>query len=147
MTGGDQVAIILVEDDDGHAELIQRNLQRANTSGVVRFREGNEALQYLRSERPSHPVILLADIKMPGMGGVELLQAVRSDAELALTPVIILTTTDDPREIERCYALGCNLYVTKSVDYSTFTESVQRIGGMVQIMAFPSDRIDPPENR
>lgn len=138
--------ILLAEDDDGHANLVQRNLKRAGIANeVVRVRDGQEALDYLRragayATRPSNgPVLLLLDINMPRVGGVEVLRQVKADGATAKVPVIILTTTDDPREIERCYQLGCSVYITKPVEYEPFVEAIKRLGMFLQIVNVPQE--------
>jgi DNA-binding NarL/FixJ family response regulator len=69
---------------------------------------------------------------------VEVLRRIKGDARTAMLPVIVLTTTDDPREIERCYRIGCNVYVTKPVDYEAFIEAIRRLGFFIQIVKVPS---------
>jgi CheY-like chemotaxis protein len=136
--------IVLVEDDDGHATLVQRNLERIGVSNkILRLKDGQEALDFLAGRSGSttrivnQPILLLLDIKMPRVDGVEVLRQLKSDPETALIPVIILTTTDDPREIQRCYELGCSVYITKPVDYHAFVEAVNRLGLFLQVVRIP----------
>jgi CheY-like chemotaxis protein len=136
--------ILLAEDDDGHASLIERNLGRAGlVNGLVRVKDGQEVVEYLRGEgafagrEPPANVLVLLDIKMPRMDGVEALRRLKADPQTALIPVIVLTTTDDPREVTRCYELGCSVYVTKPVDYQAFIEAVQRLGLFLQVVRVP----------
>jgi CheY-like chemotaxis protein len=138
------ITIVLAEDDDGHALLIERNLHRAGlVNGFIRVRDGQEALDLLRGEGehagPGLPgrCLLLLDIKMPRVDGVEVLRQIKADPKLALTPVIMLTTTDDPREIERCYALGCNVYIPKPVEYEKFVEAIRQLGLFLQVVKVP----------
>lgn len=138
------VTIVLAEDDDGHATLIQRNLERAGlANGFIRLKDGQDALDFFRGEgshagRVLDPsVLLLLDINMPRMDGVEVLRALKADPNTALIPVIMLTTTDDPREVQRCYQLGCNVYVTKPVDYQAFIDAVKRLGLFLQVVQVP----------
>ena len=138
------IHIVLAEDDDGHATLIQRNLERVGlVNGFVRLKDGQETLDYLFGEgayagRPvPDPALLLLDIKMPRVDGTEVLRRIKADPRTARTPVIMLTTTDDPREIERCYQLGCNVYVTKPVDYQAFIEAIKRLGLFLQVVQVP----------
>ncbi len=138
------VTIILAEDDDGHATLIQRNLERAGlANGFVRLRDGQDAMDYFRGEgahagRVLDPsVLLLLDIKMPRVDGIEVLRALKADPRTSLVPVIMLTTTDDPREVQRCYQLGCSVYVTKPVDYQSFIDAVKRLGLFLQVVQVP----------
>ena len=138
------VTIILAEDDDGHATLIQRNLERAGlANGFLRLKDGQEALDYFRAEgayagRPhDDSVLLLLDINMPRVDGVEVLRALKADPRTVLIPVIMLTTTDDPREVQRCYQMGCSVYVTKPVDYQSFIDAVKRLGLFLQVVQVP----------
>lgn len=136
--------IILAEDDDGHATLVQRNLERSGlVNGFTRLRDGQETIDYLFAQgvfagqtRPEQ-VLLLLDINMPKLDGIEVLKKLREDPRTEMLPVIMLTTTDDPREIQRCYQLGCNVYVTKPVDYQAFVEAIRRLGLFLQVVAVP----------
>jgi CheY-like chemotaxis protein len=135
--------IALAEDDDGHATLVQKNLERSGlVNQFTRLRDGQEVLEYLRGEgayagQPPQHVLLLLDIKMPRVDGVEVLRQVRADPRTATMPVIMLTTTDDPREIERCYQLGCNVYITKPVEYETFAAAIRQLGLFLSVMQIP----------
>jgi CheY-like chemotaxis protein len=138
------IHIVLAEDDDGHATLIQRNLERAGlVNGLVRVKDGQEALDYIRGEgacagQPPHGnVLLLLDINMPRLGGIDVLRLLKGDSRTASIPVIMLTTTDDPREIERCYQMGCSVYVTKPVEYAAFIEAIKRLGLFLQVVRVP----------
>lgn len=137
--------IILVEDDDGHALLVEKNLRRAGVvNPFLRLHDGQEALDYFFPADGvstthigfSNPVVLL-DVNMPKIDGVEVLRQLKTDPATATLPVIMLTTTDDPREIARCYKLGCNIYVTKPVEYAAFVEAVQRLGYFLQVVQLP----------
>ena len=138
--------IVLAEDDEGHASLVQRNLERAGlANGLHRLKDGQEALDFLRGEgdyagrNPNQPVLVLLDIKMPRVDGVEVLRQLKANPRTALIPVIMLTTTDDPREIQRCYELGCSVYVTKPVDYQGFVEAIKRLGLFLQVVRVPEN--------
>ena len=136
----DSITIVLIEDDDGHAALVERNLRRAGLdNGFRRFPSGQLALDALADPEAlgNTPCILLLDIKMPWMDGVEVLRRLKSDPRTATIPVIMLTTTDDPREIERCYELGCNVYITKPVEYERFVDAVKRLGFFLQVVKVP----------
>ncbi|QBQ97514.1 response regulator [Paraburkholderia pallida] len=149
---GHRVSIVLVEDDDGHATLVERNLRRSGVSnGFLRFRDGQEALDYFfgtpgadtlaASNYPSREelanFVVLLDLRMPRVDGFEVLRRLKADPVTASVPVIVLTTTDDPREIERCYELGCNVYITKPVEYDAFIEAVRRLGFFLQVVKLP----------
>ena len=140
------MAILLAEDDEGHALLVKRNLLRAGiTNEIVHVTDGQQALDFVRrrgkfTERaPGVPLLLVLDINMPCLDGVQVLQQVKADESTAKLPVIMLTTTDDPREIERCYELGCSVYITKPVDYEQFVEAVKRLGLFLQVVRIPPE--------
>ncbi len=137
---------MLAEDDDGHAALVERNLLRAGFLNTLhRVRDGQEAIDFLRGENdfagkaPGHPVLLILDINMPRLDGLETLREIRKDPKLSNIPVIMLTTTDDPREIERCYREGCNVYVSKPVAYEAFIEAVRRLGLFLEVVQLPTN--------
>lgn len=138
------VTILFAEDDDGHAMLVERNLKRAGLiNGLIRVVDGQEALDFVRCEGqfstrvPNGPVVILLDINMPRVDGVEALRQIKSDPKTAHIPVIMLTTTDDPREVERCYRAGCNVYITKPVEYESFVEAIRRLGLFLQVVKQP----------
>lgn len=144
MTTPESLTILLAEDDEGHASLIQRNLARAGlTNGFHRVKDGQEALDYVRGQgqyvgqTAISNVLLLLDINMPRVDGVEVLRQLKGDPATAALPIIMLTTTDDPREVERCYALGCNVYITKPVDYDGFINAIRQLGLFLQVVRVP----------
>jgi CheY-like chemotaxis protein len=139
------VTILLVEDDPGHARLIEKNLRRSNiTNDIVVFNDGRQALSYLFKEetysRSNHasPLLVLLDLNLPGLDGYQVLQRMKEDERTKHIPVIILTTTDDSREVARCYDLGCNVYVTKPVDYEHFSEAIRKIGLFLSVVTVPN---------
>ena len=138
------VSILFAEDDDGHAMLVERNLKRAGLiNGLTRVADGQEALDFVRCEGEfssrvqNGPLIVLLDINMPRVDGIEALRRIKGDPKTAHIPVIMLTTTDDPREIERCYRAGCNVYITKPVEYEAFVEAIRRLGLFLQVVKQP----------
>lgn len=140
--------ILVAEDDEGHATLVQRNLRRAGiVNEMIWVRDGQEALDYIHSEgayaeRPrTQPLVVLLDINMPRMGGIETLRRLKADARTKTIPAVMLTTTDDPSEVEHCYELGCGVYITKPVDYDAFCEVVRRLGMFLQIAVVPNERV------
>ena len=137
------LTLILAEDDDGHAHLIEKNLARAGfCNPLIRCRDGQETLDLLRGDScPVGSMLMIVDVKMPKVDGIELLRQLKTDPRLAKIPVIILTTTDDPREIERCYELGCNVYITKPVAYETFIEAIHRLGLFLEVVQCPKSMI------
>uniref|UniRef100_A0A7C4CED4 Response regulator n=1 Tax=candidate division WOR-3 bacterium TaxID=2052148 RepID=A0A7C4CED4_UNCW3 len=152
-----EVVILIAEDDDAHVALIQRNLKRAGiTNRQILFDNGEQVLDFLfqRSRpgrEPGTPYLLLLDIRMPRVDGIEVLTQVKQDPELRKLPVIMITTTDDPLEVERCHQLGCSSYVTKPVDYERFMEAIRRLGLFLLIVEIPrldgEDKTDPNAGR
>jgi CheY-like chemotaxis protein len=141
------LTILLAEDDDGHARLIERNLQRAGfVNSIVRAKDGQEALDIVRGKNglsPDTQFLLLLDINMPRVDGLEVLRQIKGDPQTAKTPAIMLTTTDDPREVERCYSLGCSIYITKPVRYEDFVEALNRLGMFLEIVKLPAPPAKP----
>jgi CheY-like chemotaxis protein len=145
-----EVVIIVAEDDAGHARLIEKNLRRAGLHNPIqRFENGQEVLDFL-FRRGSGPhcradtaYLLLLDIRMPKVDGVEVLRQVKGDSALRKLPIIMLTTMDDPREIERCHLLGCNSYLVKPVDYDRFGEAITQLGMFVSLVQVPEISAHP----
>ena len=144
MPRAEPVTILMVEDDPGHARLIERNLRRAHiTNEIIRLADGQEAVDYLLKEHGytaamhAVPLLVLLDLNLPGLDGYQVLARLKAEARTKSIPVIILTTTDDPREIEKCYALGCNVYVTKPVEYEQFAEAIRKLGLFLSVVQVP----------
>ena len=143
-----ELTILIAEDDDGHAELIIENLRDAGINNqIVRFRNGQEALDFFFNGPQANDqttvrvngqaYMLLLDIRMPKVDGVEVLRQIKADPELKKMPVLMLTTTDDPREIEKCYSLGCSCYITKPLDYKQFSDTLTRLGLFLLVVQIP----------
>ena len=130
------VTILVVDDDTGHCELVRRHLRRAGLCNpVVVEHSGAAALAYIRGRVDAGPLFVLLDINMPGaINGVDALRELKSDPATRKIPIIMLTTAENPREIERCYELGCNAYVTKPVAAEVFAEVIRRIGLFIEIV-------------
>lgn len=138
------VTILIADDDDGHALLVERNLRRTGLKNpVVRFRDGQEVLDFFGDPEstvrfnPTLPYLLLLDIRMPKVDGVEVLRRLKTDPALRNIPVIMLTTTDDPREIRRCHEFGCNNYVVKPVAFDQFSAAIQQVGLFLNLVQVP----------
>jgi len=136
--------ILIVEDDEGHAILIRENLQAAGLNNrMEHFRDGQAVLDFFF--KPGHQpayvhgqmYLVLLDIRMPKVDGIEVLRRIKADVNLRKLPVIMLTTTDDSREVERCHQLGCSVYIQKPVDYEKFAEAIRRLGMFVTLMLVP----------
>ncbi|HWD20336.1 MAG TPA: response regulator [Verrucomicrobiae bacterium] len=141
-----EVVILIADDDLGHVRLIEKNLQRAGLhNSIERFENGQQILDFLfgrgkrvRAREASY--LLLLDIRMPQVDGVEVLRQIKGDAELRKIPTIMLTTTDDPREVDKCHALGCSSYVVKPVDYEKFAEAIKQFGLFISLVQVPEVR-------
>ena len=136
--------ILIVEDDEGHAILMRQNLELAGLNNPVEhFRDGQAALDFLFRRNPTHQrepgqtYLVLLDIRMPKVDGIEVLRRIKGDPELRKLPVIMLTTTDDAREVARCHELGCSVYIQKPVDYEKFAEAIRRLGLFITLLLLP----------
>ncbi|MHC1764556.1 MAG: response regulator [Verrucomicrobiia bacterium] len=147
-----QVVPLIADDDAGHARLIEKNLARAGLqTPIQKFANGQKVLDFLfRRGKGEHrqsdtPYFLLLDIHMPQVDGVEVLRQLKADAELRTIPVIMLTTSDDPLEVDRCHGIGCSHYVVKPVRYDSFAEAMVTIGSYISLANVPS--IDGSDKR
>jgi CheY-like chemotaxis protein len=144
VTNGKPVSIIMIEDDEGHARLIEKNIRRAGVSNeIIPFTNGTDALNYLFGADGSGAVstgrqlLILLDLNLPDMGGVAILEKVKANVHTKRSPVVVLTTTDDSREIQRCYDLGANVYITKPVDYDGFANAIRQLGLFFSVIQVP----------
>jgi len=138
------VTIIMIEDDEGHALLIERNIRRSGVNNeIVPFASGTPALHHLFGsdgsglDRKGEALLILLDLNLPDMGGIEILQRVKANKHLKSTPVVVLTTADDSEEIKRCYELGCNVYITKPVNYESFANAIRQLGLFFSVIQVP----------
>lgn len=138
------VTILMIEDDEGHARLIEKNIRRAGVNNeIIPFTHGTQALDFLFGPDGSGEVsahrhlLILLDLNLPDMTGVSILEKVKSNPHTRRTPVVVLTTTDDEREIQRCYDLGANVYITKPVDYDGFANAIRQLGLFFSVMQVP----------
>ena len=134
--------IIMVEDDAGHARLIEKNIRRAGISNTIHhFTDGTTALAYIfdAEEGPARngPALILLDLNLPDMSGTDILKRIKDEPRLRRTPVVILTTTDDKQEIQHCYDLGCNVYITKPMNYESFSDAIRRLGLFLSVIQMP----------
>ena len=143
MNSHQSVGIVMIEDDAGHARLIEKNIRRAGISNDIKhFLDGTSALDYLFNDAsgPSHggPALVLLDLNLPDMSGTSILEKIKQDDKLHRTPVVVLTTTDDKVEIQRCYDQGCNVYITKPVNYESFADAIRQLGLFLSVIQVPS---------
>jgi CheY-like chemotaxis protein len=147
MNGQQPVNIVMIEDDEGHARLIEKNIRRAGISNAIRhFVDGTSALKYLYEDESgpalNGPALILLDLNLPDMSGTDILAKIKSEGALKRTPVVVLTTTDDKIEIQRCYDLGCNVYITKPVNYESFAEAIKQLGLFLSVIQVPDIETD-----
>lgn len=137
------VNIVMIEDDEGHARLIEKNIRRAGISNAIHhFTDGTSALDFLydAEEGPARngPALVLLDLNLPDMSGTDILARLKGEGSaLRRTPVVVLTTTDDKVEIQRCYDLGCNVYITKPVNYENFADAIRQLGLFLSVIQVP----------
>jgi CheY-like chemotaxis protein len=139
------ITILLVEDDDGHARLLERNLRRGGViNQLIRVSDGQEAVDYLHhtgtfadEQRYPLPSVIFLDVRMPRLDGFEVLERVKRDPELQSIPIIMVTSTDNQREIDRAYQLGANGYVVKPVNMDSFIDRVVKLGMFVELIELP----------
>ena len=131
----DLKTILLVEDNSKDVELILEALTEHNLANrVTTVKDGVEAMEYLRYEgkynqrKQGDPAVILLDIKMPRMDGIEVLQAIRSDDKLKMLPVVMLTSSREEPDLKRSYELGANAYVVKPVNFKDFIDAVKQVG-------------------
>ncbi|MGC2085957.1 MAG: response regulator [Bradyrhizobium sp.] len=138
------VTIVMIEDDEGHARLIERNIRRSGVNNeIIPFTNGTDAMKYLLGADGSglvhkgQALLILLDLNLPDTTGIEILKQVKENKFLKSAPVVILTTTDDSQEIKRCYELGCNVYITKPVNYESFANAIRQLGLFFSVIQVP----------
>jgi len=141
---GSPVKIVMIEDDEGHARLIERNIRRSGVNNdIIPFATGTEAVNYLfgadgtANQHKGQALLILLDLNLPDMTGIDILKRVKDNATLKSAPVAVLTTTDDAQEIKRCYELGCNVYITKPVNYESFANAIRQLGLFFSVIQVP----------
>jgi CheY-like chemotaxis protein len=134
----------MIEDDEGHARLIERNIRRAGVNNeIVPFSNGTDAVRFLfgpGGDGHAHngeALLILLDLNLPDMTGTDILKRIKENQHLKSAPVVVLTTTDDAGEIRRCYELGCNVYITKPVNYESFANAIRQLGLFFSVIQVP----------
>lgn len=124
----EEIDILLVEDNPNDAELTLRALRKSDVGARLAIaRDGAEALEYLLSNRP-RPKVVFLDLKLPKIDGIEVLRRVRADERTHSIPVVVLTSSQEERDISECYKLGVNSYVVKPVEFDKFYKAVGDLG-------------------
>jgi DNA-binding response OmpR family regulator len=125
----DSKLILLVEDDPDHELLTIRALKKSNIANDVRVaRDGEEAINILFGETPLRPQVILLDLKLPKVDGLEVLRRIRESDSTRMLPVVILTSSDEERDVVRSYQLGVNSYIRKPVNFTDFAEATRQLG-------------------
>ena len=129
------VEILLVEDNDADAELISRALRKSNlVNKVVRLRDGVEALEFVFRQGPfsqrgsGQPRLILLDLKMPRLGGIDVLRRLKGDERAKIIPVVVLTSSAEEQDVLDSYKLGVNSYLVKPVEFSAFASIITQTG-------------------
>jgi CheY-like chemotaxis protein len=145
MNATSPVTIIMIEDDEGHARLIERNIRRSGVNNeIMPFTNGTDAVKHLfgsdgtGAKHKDRALLILLDLNLPDMTGIEILRQIKANQYLKATPVVVLTTTDDSQEIKRCYELGCNVYITKPVNYESFANAIRQLGLFFSVIQVPA---------
>jgi len=135
MTGLELVEILLVEDNPTDAELTMRALRRTNlANNVVWVKDGAEALDFVYSRgkyadrADGTPKLILLDLKLPKIDGIEVLRELKTDSKTKVIPVVMLTSSEEERDLVKSYRLGVNSYIVKPVDFEKFLETVSQVG-------------------
>ena len=139
-TFAEPFVVVLIEDDEGHASLIRKNLQRVGVlNPVIHLKNGAEAMAYFFDGplKAHDKTVVVMDLNMPGIDGFDILARLKADEATRQMPVVVLTTTDNPKDIDRCYALGCNAFITKPIGYDDFSESIRKLGLMLTVVRVP----------
>lgn len=136
-----QVEILLVEDDEDHAELIQLNLIKAGIDNLVtHLADGQAAIDYIQElvdQKSKKSLLMLLDLNLPVLDGFNVLQKMKAKPETNSIPIVILTSTNTPEEIDRCYRLGCNVFINKPVDYPSFVNAIKQLGLFLSVIELP----------
>ncbi|MEP1094110.1 MAG: response regulator [Cyclobacteriaceae bacterium] len=128
----DNIQLVLVEDSSDDAELTMMALKESKLiNDIIWLKDGKEAMDYLLKEGRfkghvlKKPKVILLDLKLPRLSGIEVLERIKSDKDLKKIPVVIMTSSNENKDLDRCYELGVNSYVVKPIDFSQFMEVIK----------------------
>ena len=137
-----ELVILMAEDNQGHFLLAEKYFARMGVKNqFIWFPDGREAIDYLFTKdghakpHPGKQFILFLDLKMPNMDGWEVLKRIKSSSELKNLPVVMLTALENPEQIEKCMELGCDSYIVKPVKYSSYIETMRKVGLFPSVVA------------
>jgi CheY-like chemotaxis protein len=143
--------ILLIEDSANDVELILTALSENSLANeVVVVRDGEEALDYLyrrgvfRLRMEGNPIVILLDLKLPKVDGIEVLATLKADPAFRLTPVVVLTSSREEPDLVRCYELGTNAYIVKPIDFREFVEVIRQVGLFWAVVNQPPPEVRPP---
>lgn len=137
MSNHNSIEILLVEDNRNDAELTIRELKKHNmANSLFHVKDGEEALEFIFAtgryassrDMQSAPKVILLDIQMPKVNGIEVLQKIKSDERTRAIPVVILTSSKEDPDVKKCYSLGANSYIVKPVNFEGFAEAIRNLG-------------------
>ena len=133
--------VVMIEDDEGHARLIKKNLERTFIGNrVVHLNDGAEAMEYFFPAQPvakNDKLLVLLDLNLPKVDGYEVLKRMKEEQATRRIPIIVMTTTDNPKEVDRCYELGCNMYITKPIEYDNFSDMMHKLELTLAMLKLP----------
>jgi CheY-like chemotaxis protein len=145
--------VLIADDDEGHVTLVRRNMKRAGLDAdVVHLHDGQEVLDYMyrrgawTTRRGRGAVALVLDLNMPRLGGMAVLERLKQDDDLNRIPVFVLTTSDNPTEIDQCYTLGAAACLVKPVDFGAFGDMIQRFAAFLKTAKIPAEAPPPPSD-
>lgn len=149
-----EVEILLVEDNAGDAELINRTLRKVNLANhLIHVKDGEEALEFIFAtgqfagrEKKNMPKVILLDIKMPKVDGIEVLRQIKANSETKRIPVVIMTSSKEEQDIIRSYELGVNSFVVKPVEFNNFAKAVSELGLYWVLINHPPAQIEKPSS-
>lgn len=138
------LTLILVDDDPAHSTLIKRNLIKCGLKNeLLLLNSGQQLLDYIfckqqyKNREPLKKVLILLDINMPGINGIEVLKTLKASDLTSKIPIFMLTTTDEPTEIDECFRQGCNAYLIKPVEHKEFAKKIQQLGDFIMLNQIP----------
>jgi len=125
------LSVLLVEDNQDDIDLTLHSFRRNNFANEIKIAmDGEEALRYLARSKDGHarPALILLDLKLPKISGLEILENIKSDRDLRRIPVVVLTSSEEAKDVDECYRLGANSYIVKPVDFKRFMEALRTLG-------------------